>query len=134
MIVIDILLNKNLITKDDMREIKKRTASGEVLDQILIEMGVHTEDLLTARGEFLNIPIRSIAEAGVPFEALDYIPEESATHYKFVPIGIKDGTLEVGIVDPDNIEGRDALNFIASKKNIPYKVFLISSDDYAKVL
>ena len=42
--------------------------------------------------------------------------------------------LEVGIVDPDNIEARDALNFIAAKKNIPYKMFLISQEDFQKVI
>ena len=134
MSVVDILLNKNLISQDDIREIKKRTGDGESLDQILVEMGVHSEDILEARGEFLNIPIKSLGDANVPFEALDYIPEESATHYKFVPIGIKDGTLEVGIVDPDNIEARDALNFIASKSSIPYKIYLISGTDYTKVI
>jgi type IV pilus assembly protein PilB len=70
----------------------------------------------------------------VPFEALDYIPEESAVHYRFAPIGLSDGTLEVGIVDPDNMEARDAISFLAAKKNIPYKIFLISIDDFNKVL
>jgi len=134
MSVLDILLNKNLITKDDVPEIKKTISQGETLEQALIEKGIRPEDILIARGEFLNIPIRNLGETSVPFEALDYIPEESAAHYKFVPIGLSDSTLEVGIVDPDNIEARDALNFIASKNNIPYKIFLISIDDYQKVI
>ncbi len=134
MSVIDILINKNLITKDDASEIKKIVSQGETLDQALIEKGVHPEDILAARGEFLNIPTRNLGETSVPFDVLDYIPEESAAHYKFVPIALNDGALEVGIVDPDNIEARDALNFIASKKNIPYKVFLISADDFQKVI
>ncbi len=134
MSIVDILLNKNLISKDDVREIRERTSKGDPLDQVLIERGVKIEDILAAQGEFLNIPVRTVAEGGVPFEALEYIPEESAAHYQFVPIGIKEGMLEVGIVDPDNIEARDALNFIASKKNIPYKVYLISLDDYKKVI
>jgi type IV pilus assembly protein PilB len=134
MSITDILLNKNLLTKDDINEIKKLTAEGENLDQVLIEKGIHPEDILAARGELLNIPTRSLGETTVPFEALDYIPEESASHYKFVPIGINEGVLEVGIVNPDNIEARDALNFIASKGNVPYKVFLITTEDYQKVL
>lgn len=134
MSVIDILANKNLITKDDIQEIKKSVADGQSLDQVLIERGVHPEDILAARGEFLNMPVRNLGDTTVPFEALDYIPEESAAHYKFVPIGLADGALEVGIVDPDNIEARDALNFIAAKNNIPYKVFLITIDDYKKVI
>jgi type IV pilus assembly protein PilB len=134
MSVIDILLNKNLIAKDDVREIRSQMSKGASLDEALIARGVKPDDILTARGEFLNMPVRSIADASVPFEALDYIPEESATHYRFAPIGLSDGVLEVGIVDPDNMEARDALNFLAAKKNIPYKMFLITVDDFSKVI
>ena len=134
MSVIDILYQKKLITKDDIRDIKQQVSAGDSLDQILIGKGVHPEDILSARGEFLNIPVRSLGDTTVPFDVLDYIPEENASHYKFVPIDIKDGVLEVGIVDPDNIEARDALNFIAAKRNVPYKVYLINIDDYNKVI
>lgn len=134
MSIIDILVKKKFISKDDISEINQKVAEGDSLDQVLLERGVKPEDILAARGEFLNIPIQSLGETTVPFEVLEYIPEESASHYKFVPIGIKDGVLEVGIVDPDNIEARDALSFIASKKSIPYKIFIISIDDYNKVI
>ena len=53
---------------------------------------------------------------------------------KHVPVALSEGVLEVGIVDPDNIEALDALNFISSKINLPFKVFLISEADFKKVL
>ena len=134
MSVLDILLQKNLINKDDIRAIRTAMNDGATLDESLIAHGVKPDDILAARGEFLNMPVRSIADASVPFEALDYIPEESATHYRFAPIGLADGVLEVGIVDPDNMEARDALNFLAAKKNVPYKMFLITLDDFGKVI
>lgn len=134
MSVLDILLQKKIITKDDIRDVRKQTASGVSIDDALLARGVKQEDIIEARGEFLNIPVRSIAESSVPFEILEYIPEESAAHYSFAPVGMQDGTLEVGIVDPDNMEARDALNFLAAKKNIPYKVFLITKEDFAKVM
>ena len=134
MSVLDILQKKNIISKAEIAAIKAKQADGNTLDEALISAGVRPEDILAARGEFLNIPTRAMTDVDVPFEVLDYIPEESATHYQFVPIGFKDGMLEVGIVDPDNIEARDALNFIAAKKNIPYKIFLISQEDFQKVI
>jgi len=134
MSVLDILLQKNVISKDDIREIRKQTGAGTSLDEALISLGVKTDAIIEARGEFLNIPIRSVTEGSVPFEVLDYIPEESAIHYKFAPLGLADGVLEVGVVDPDNMEARDALNFIAAKKNVPYKIFLISIDDFNKII
>lgn len=111
------------------------TASGDVtLEKALIDRGVKPEDILIAKGEFMNVPIRALQDISIPFEILEYIPEESAIHYKFVPLALKDGALEVGIVDPDNIEARDALNFIAAKKNVPYKIFIISTQDFEKVI
>jgi type IV pilus assembly protein PilB len=134
MSVLDILLQKKLITKDDIHDIRKQTEAGSSLNDSLIAHGVKQEDIVQAEGEFLNIPVRAVAESSVPFDVLEYIPEESATHYRFVPIGMVDNTLEVGVVDPDNMEARDALNFLAAKKNIPYKIYLISVDDFAKVI
>ncbi len=134
MSVIDILLEKKLISKEDVKEIRKQISGGSTVDEALLAKGVKPEDIVIARGEFLNIPARSVSETSIPFEVLDYIPEESAAHYKFAPIGLKDGVLEVGVVDPDNMEARDALNFLAAKKNIPYKIFLITLDDFNKVL
>lgn len=134
MSVIDILLEKKLLAKDDVDKIKNLISKGESLEKILLEKGVRPEDILMARGEYLNIPVRVVGDTEVPIAVLDYIPEESAMHYKFVPIGFTDGTLEVGIIDPDNIEARDAINFISAKNNIPYKIFLITQEDYGKVL
>ena len=67
MSVIDILLEKKLISKDDAREVHKRMSSGVSQEEALIAQGVKPEDLTAARGEFLNIPVRSIADTSVPF-------------------------------------------------------------------
>ena len=78
--------------------------------------------------------MHSLGDTKVPFEVLKYIPEESATHYKLAPLSVHDGVLEVGMVDPDNIEGFDALNFIARNTGMPFKVFQISKDDFDRIL
>ena len=134
MSVLDILLQKKVITRDDIREVRKQTAAGTRLDDALVARGVKPEDILAAQGEFLNIPIRTVPDNSVPYSVLEYIPEESAVHYQIVPLAFVDGVLDVGIVDADNMEARDALNFLASKKNVPYRIFLISLDDFHKVL
>jgi len=81
-----------------------------------------------------DIPKTQIGSQKIPGEILSIIPEESAAHYKFVPLSVKDGLLSVGMIDPDNIEARDALNFISAKIRIPFKIFLISEEDFEKVL
>lgn len=80
------------------------------------------------------VPERAIENRQVSFDVLKLIPEESAQHYGFVPLGLVDGVLEVGMTDVDSIEGIDALNFIARKSGMPFKVFHISQNDLKKVL
>lgn len=80
------------------------------------------------------IPVRSIAEAKIPYEVLKYIPEESAEHYRLAPLGVVDDVLEVGMVDPDNIAAIDALNFIARKSGMPFKIFRIVDADLEKII
>src|SRR3989338_7180955 len=79
-------------------------------------------------------PARDLQGKKISPEILKYIPQESAEYYKLVPIGIKDNTLEVGLIDPENTEARNAISFIADKLGMPYKLFRISTDDFHAVL
>ena len=55
-------------------------------------------------------------------DLLHYIPRASAELYKMVPLRREDDTLYVGAVNPDNLDARDALNFITTSQNIQYEV------------
>jgi len=81
-----------------------------------------------------SVPIKGLKDVEISGKMLEYIPQESAEHYQIVPIGVKDGVLEVGALDPNNLEARDALNFISARIGMPYKLFLISESDFKVVL
>lgn len=135
MSILDVLLAKNLLTKKEAVSVSEEMRlSGETLEQVLKKHGVSEDNILMAKGEDLGVPTRSIKDQTIPFEILKYIPEESALHYKLVPIAVKSGVLEVGMVDPDDIEARDALNFISSRVNMPFKAFLITEEDFQQAV
>ncbi|MBU6431197.1 MAG: type II/IV secretion system protein [Patescibacteria group bacterium] len=135
MSILEALANKNIIKAEDVDKIKEEIeSSGKGAEEILSEMGIEDDEILAAYGDYYRIPTRKLEKQDISFSLLKYIPEESAAHYNIVPIDLKDGVLEIGIVNPDNIEARDALNFIASKLNIPFKVFLISKIDFDNVI
>lgn len=96
--------------------------------------GKVTEGILEERAKQFGIQARQVHTDDVSYDVLEYIPEDSAVHYGFVPLTVKDGILEVGMTDPDNIEARNALNFICARIHLPFKIFLISSEDLKKVL
>lgn len=81
-----------------------------------------------------DVPVRALGDTKIPYEILQMIPEESAAHYRFAPLTVNDGILEIGMVDPDDIHAIDALNFISRSSGTPFKVFRIDEADFAKVL
>jgi len=135
MSILETLIQKNIVSEESAKEILAEAESSNItVEQVLLKRGIDLDEILRAKGEEFDIPTRSIKNKEIPGKVLEFIPEESAKYYRFVPIGVKDGVLEVGIVDPDNIEGRDALNFISSKINMPFKIFLITDQDFENVI
>lgn len=133
--LLSLLRSKGVLNQEQVVQIQTESEqTGRSIEDLLGEHGVSATEILSHKGEHWEIPTRVLGENTIPFETLQYIPEESVRHYQVVPLALTDGALEVGIVDPDNIEALDALNFISSKKNIPFKVFLISEADYKRVL
>ncbi len=84
--------------------------------------------------EITDIPVKNLSNSRIPSEVLKYVPKDSAKHYHFIPLALTDGVLEVGMVDPNNIDARDALQFIASKTRLPFKIYLISQADFTSAL
>ena len=130
------LEKKGLINGSQIGEIKSRAQDkyeGNI-DEALIESGVSEDKILETKGEYLGLPVKNINPGKMSFDVLKYISEDSAMHYHFVPIELKDGVLEVGVIDPENIQAMDALQFISNKIGIPFKIFLIAKSDYESVM
>jgi len=131
----DILIKKKAISPEDLSNFEAVSAEkGVPLEKLLMARGVSNSEITRAKAEASGVPFWSVAEKKPPFDVLKQIPEEAAKHYKFVPLGMEDGVLQVGMVDPEDIEAREALQFIVSKLNVPFKVFLISEEDLNAVL
>lgn len=117
-------------------------AFGEELNQkykgdteaFLLDKGLTLEQILRLKSDFYGVPSKEVPATAIPFEVLKYIPEESAKYYKCVPLGIVDNVLEVGVVEPGNIQANDALQFIVAKLGLPFTYFLISQKNFDAIL
>lgn len=125
------VINGSQIT--DIKTLAKEKYDGDI-EGALSEMAIPEDDILKVKGEYYSMPIKKIGLKDISFEALKYIPEESAAYYRFAPFSLADGVLEVGVTDPENIKAMDALQFISAKIGIPFKVYLISRSDYKTVM
>ena len=133
--ILELLAEQGLVDRVTALKLKEELRhEGASEEKVLMDAGLEPSAVLAVKAKHYGIPHREVAEGSVSFDVLHYIPEESARHYGLVPLGVVDGVLEVGIIDPDNLEARDVLTFISAKSGMPYKVFLISRSDFAKVL
>jgi type IV pilus assembly protein PilB len=129
------LQSENIISNKEASLVKDYVVQEKLnLDDAIQKANLPQGRILEAKSKYYDIPYRNLGDVQVPFDILKYIPEESAVHYQIAPIDIKDGFLEVGMVNPDDIEARDALNFLASKSDTPYKIALISKTDFENIL
>ena len=130
------LTRRGLITEKGLGEIL-RIADEKydgVMEGALLEKGIPENELLDIKSSYYHIPKRVPDPKTITSAILKYIPEDSARHYHFVPVAVENNVLIVGITDPDNIQASDALQFIAQKNDIPFKVVVISEPSFQKVL
>src|SRR3989338_1542267 len=131
----DILVKNGIIGQGKLAKVVTQSEeTGIALEKALKAEGVSEDDILNAKAEISGLAVKKVSPGQVPFDALKKIPEEAARHYRFVPLGVKDGFLEVGVVDPSDIEAKRALQFIVSRMNLPIKTFIISEDDFETIL
>jgi len=99
-----------------------------------LELGMDKSDVRDLMAEYYQVPAFEVKEDfSITQELLDYLPEESSTHYKMVPIKIEDGVLVIGVTNPDNLQMREALNFISTKYSLPYQLVFMLEEDVKKV-
>ncbi len=131
---LQILVNKGILQQKDVEKIiNESTSSGITIEEVLVKRGVSAKDILSAKGDYFDIPTKTLDEHDITLSTLNYIPEDSSAHYRFIPIGVEDGVLEIGMVNPDDMEARDALNFISAKIGMPFKIYLVTEEDFSKV-
>ena len=130
------LVSGGVIKQEQIKEIEKRALQkydGDI-DKTLLEFGMNEDTLLSLKGNFFGLPVRKVNTKTLSPDVLKFIPEDSATHYRIVPIGMENNILSVGIVDPQKEDAIDALHFIFSKTGTPFKLYLISSADLEAIL
>lgn len=131
------IIEKGLITESALQNLIKvadEKYNGDIYQAISNDPKIDQAAILSLKSQYYGIPVASISGQKIDPSLLNYLPQESVVQYKIAPIGIENGVLSVGIVDPSNTQAMDALQFISSKNGTPYKLFLITDLDFAGVL
>ncbi len=136
MTLLEALVQNNIIKEEQVLEIIKiaeEKYNGSI-DEALLNFNLDEDKILKIKEALFNIPSKEVDPKAIPSAILKLIPVDAAKIYRFVPIGENDSVLEIGIIDPENVQAMDALTFITAKLSKPFKLFLIKTSVYDKLL
>ncbi len=124
------LVTAGTLTAEQVAAVEASVAGGVSYEKALLDIGVTPAVVRTTLAVFYGVPERVLTENdSIAQDVLAYIPEESARFYRVLPLLIEDGTLVVATSNPDNLEMRQAINFISTKHNLPHRfVYMLDQD------
>ncbi|MEK9147628.1 MAG: ATPase, T2SS/T4P/T4SS family [Patescibacteria group bacterium] len=96
---------------------------------------VSSKDIAKIKSQLIGIPYLEIDENIKVEESLyKYFPKGLVENFKVIPIEIKGDVIKVGMVRPEDIEADNALDFIENSNNIQLERFVISEEDFEKII
>ena len=128
---LETLLERGEVTESFAKQIESSMQEdGISLESALLKHGISNDIVRKLFAEYFQVPAFVIKDGfNIPQEVLRFIPEESAIHYRLVPLFVEDEVLVVGVNNPENLQIREVLNFVSTKFNIAYKlVFMLDTD------
>ncbi|MBU3964470.1 GspE/PulE family protein [Patescibacteria group bacterium] len=134
--LINQLLKQRVIDKKIADSLVKESASsGRTIEEVILSKQLLPENkLFQIKSDTLGIPLKEIISQDIPGDVLELIPQDSAEHYKMVPLEKKQNMLEVAMVYPEDLKAQEALNFLARQRGFNYRVSLITLSSFQNFL
>ncbi len=63
-------------------------------------------------------------------DIINIIPKEVAKKYEMMAFGKSEGVLSVAMIDPENMQALNALNFVAEKENVRIETYAVSRENF----
>lgn len=96
---------------------------------------VSSKDIAKIKSQLIGLPYLEIDENIKVEESLyKYFPKSLVENFKVIPIEKQGNVIKVGMVRPEDIETDNALDFIENSNNIQLERFVISEEDFEKVI
>jgi type IV pilus assembly protein PilB len=134
--IIEELVKRGILKKEEEQKLKREIETlGKKEEEVILDRKILSEEeFFSIKSEILKIPLKKFEPKEIPPEVLREIPEETADFYKIIPISKKGKVLEVGMVYPEDLDAIEAIKFLARKKDLEVKIFLITLSDFKKTL
>ena len=114
---------KHLLRQEVLDETKLERARGEAqkkglpLTEVIPQLQYATsEQLYHSLADFCEMPFVQPSKLDIPHAVIEKVPARFATHYRFVPIQERNGTLVVAVSDPMNTDLLDDIRLVLKQR------------------
>ncbi len=130
------LRSRNLLAEDAAVKIKREIlVSGRSVEDIIDERRLLPgEQIAQIKSQIFNIPYQKVDIGAYDDALLKLIPEETVRTYGLVALTKQEGLLVAGMLQPDDVKAQEALKFIARRERLNLGVYVVSRDDWQKIL
>lgn len=127
------IVTHELIDKAKLTKLKAEAKkSKKPILQYLVEKKALTEaDSVKINALVTHTPYADLRSKIVAPDVLNFVPKETAMTYMAVPFELKDGVLNVGMIDPTNLQ---AIDFLTRRTGHSIKAFITTKADIDHIL
>ncbi len=131
--IVNLLLSEGLAEPNLVLSIKQEAeSSGKPVLSELINRQLITNDMVAhATAVIIGVPYVELKNISIDQEILAKIPGDAPSRVLAIPLGEKDGMLNVAMVDPTNVQSTD---YISNLINQPIRVWMASERGIREVL
>lgn len=133
--LIELVLEKKLASKDAIDGAKKiALEQGLTLERVFLKNKIiDEEELVKVKALFFNVGYVDLREEHIPAETLNQIPEEAASHYKFVSFFSDDEKMKIAQLNFDDVKAQEALRFFTWQKGKKIEEYICSESSFRNV-
>lgn len=123
--IIDLLIDEGLVDYGVVDNVRQRIAAegGSVIKDLLSKKVISDDMVAHATAVITGVPYVELKNIDIDQDILGKIPRDAALRVTAVPIGERDGVLNVAMLDAGNVQFTD---YLASLVNQPIRVWMSS--------
>ena len=127
------LIDKKLISQQQLdAALKEQKKTGGFLGNVLVGLGYISQDsLLRVLAEQLGVEFVKLRHLNINPAIIEKVPAKFASHYKIIPIDLKDGVLTIAVTNPLDIHAMDDIKLILGFDTKPV---LAGEDDIVEAI
>ncbi len=119
-----LLVEEGYLSEDQLQNLRQESAkqNKSIINLISEHNLVDRENVVKTVAKAENVPYANLQGFKVDSETLNLIPKDLAKQNQVVPIGMMNGKLAVGMIDPTNLQAVDFITRRIGRSIIPHRV------------